>query len=132
MGAVSDSDYMIRSGILQEQKAYVPLHDKHSKEIRWVNILDKGYRIVSAAWRTGEQFVLQPAFAKSDRKFNTVKTIKSCAVASDRGGNERAVRIAKMSGFLKEGLRHNQTLDRLSDACLAWSFQANFMYKPVL
>lgn len=132
MGAVSDSDYMTRSGILEAQKNYITLHDKNSEEISWINILDKGYRIVSAAWRTGEQFVLQPAFAKSDRKFTTIETIRSSTVASDRGGNERAVRIAKICGFLKDGLHQNQSPDRLSDVWLAWSFQANFIYKPVL
>lgn len=132
MGAVSDSDYMIRSGILQLQQQYVPLYDEEYINIPFVNILDKGYRIVSAAWRTGGQFVLQPSFAKSDHKFTSLDVIRSAAVASDRGGNERAVRIAKMCGSIKNGLHGNGSPTRLCDLWLGWSFMSNFMFKKVL
>ena len=130
-GGVSDSDYMIRSGVLEQQKLFV-LNDRTNNNIPFLNILDRGYRIISAAWRTGGQFVLQPAFAKSDQKFNTLDVIRSAAVASDRGGNERAVRIAKMCGSLKNGLHSNGSADRLCDLWLVWSFQSNFMFKKVL
>lgn len=132
MGGVSDSDYMIRSGILKQQHDFVIKYDTTNKDIPFLNILDKGYRIISAAWRTGGQFVLQPAFAKSDKKFDTLDVIRSAAVASDRGGNERAVRIAKMCGSLKNGLHGNGSADRLCDLWLVWSFQSNFMFKKVL
>ena len=132
MGGVSDSEYMIRSGILKQQQLFVKDYDPDNKDIPFLNILDRGYRIISAAWRTGGQFVLQPAFAKSDKKFNTLEVIRSASVASDRGGNERAVRIAKMCGSLKNGLQGNGSPERLCDLWLAWSFQANFMFKKVL
>jgi hypothetical protein len=61
-----------------------------------VNVLGKGYRVVEAAWRAGRQLVLQPSFARSDNKFTTQETIRSAVVASDWGGDERAVPLAKM------------------------------------
>ena len=131
-GAVSDSDYFVRSGILQQQIEYVTTYDKEYKDINWINILDKGYRVTSAAWRTGKQFVLQPSFAKADQKFSSLETLRSAAIASDRGANERAVRLAKMSGQIHNGVTGSQSLERLSDLWLTWSFQCNFIYKPVL
>ena len=85
-----------------------------------------------AAWRAGKQLFLQPAFVRSDRKFNTREVNRSSTVASDRSGNERAVNVAKRAGVLKRGLRPNESPEVIADAWLAWGFQANFMYKPVL
>jgi hypothetical protein len=132
MGAVSDSEYFVRSGLLKTQTQFIEDCDATKKDHQWLNILDKGYRVTTAAWRNGKQFILQPAFAKSDRKFKGVETIRSAAVASDRGANERAVRIAKLSGYIKAGLGVNERVERYADAWLVWSFQTNFMYEPVL
>lgn len=131
VGAVTDSDYFERSGILTQQKNYIPMYDSENKHINWMNILDKGYRVTSAAWRAGGQFILQPSFAKSDKKFSTLETLRSAAIAADRAANERAVRLSKMSGQLKAGITGNKSLERLSDVWLTWSFQCNFLYKPV-
>ena len=57
---------------------------------------------------------------------------RSSTVASDRSGNERAVNVAKRAGVLKRGLRPNESSDVIADVWIAWGFQANFMYKPVL
>jgi hypothetical protein len=56
----------------------------------------------------------------------------SASVAADRSGNERAVNVVKRSGFLKRGLRPAQSPAQIDDVWKAWSFQANFMFKPVL
>jgi hypothetical protein len=85
-----------------------------------------------AAWRAEKQLFLQPAFARSDRKCNTREVNRSSTVASDRSGNERAGNVAKRAGVLKRGLRPNDSHDVIADVWIAWGFQANFMYKPVL
>jgi hypothetical protein len=100
--------------------------------IPFLNIVDKGYRCIMAAWRARKQLFLQPAFARSDRKFNSFEGNRSASVATDRSGNERAVNVAKRAGVLKRGLRSNEDADLIADVWLAWAFQVNFMYKPVL
>jgi len=100
--------------------------------IPFTNVTDKGYRCVAAAWRHGRQFLLQPQFAKSDKQFTTTHIISSAAIASDRGGNEHAVRVCKEAGVLKQGLYKAGSMETLCDMWLAWSFQANFMFGPVL
>ena len=42
MGAVSDSEYFVKSGILQQQQTFLDSQDTDSKEYQWINILDKG------------------------------------------------------------------------------------------
>jgi hypothetical protein len=103
------------------------------KRIPFTNIVDKGYRrCIMAAWRAGKQLFLQPAFARSDRKFNTREVNRSSTVAPDRFGNERAVNVAKRAEILNRGLRPNENSDFIADFWIAWGFQANFMFKPVL
>ena len=75
--------------------------ERFDKGIPFTNIVDKGYRCIMAAWRVGKQLFLQPAFARSDRKFNTREVNRSSTVASDRSGNERAINVAKRAGVLK-------------------------------
>jgi hypothetical protein len=58
--------------------------------------------------------------------------VSSAAIAADRSGNERAVKRCKMSGYLKRGLHERQDINVFADVWLAWPFQVNFMYKPVL
>ena len=65
------------------------------------------------------------------RKFSTKETLRAASVAADRSGNERAVRVAKMSAYIKRGTALHKNVDRLCDVWLAWSWQANFMFKPV-
>ena len=127
-GAISDTDYLSKTGIFEIQQRF----QEKDGGVKFTNILDKGYRVTQAAWRMG-QFVLQPIFAKSDRKFTTADILKSASVATDRSGNERAVRVSKMSSYIKRGTEgsHNKDLPRLCDIWLAWSFQANFMFKPI-
>uniref|UniRef100_A0A7S1UPM4 DDE Tnp4 domain-containing protein n=1 Tax=Grammatophora oceanica TaxID=210454 RepID=A0A7S1UPM4_9STRA len=82
MGAVSDTYYIMKSGILGSQKDFALLD--LSSDVPFTNILDKGYRCSVAAWRLG-QFVLQPSFAKSDQQFTTNHLLSSAAIATDRG-----------------------------------------------
>ena len=128
-GAISDTDYLDQSLILDEQKVF----QENDGGVPFYNILDRGYRSTQAAWRRG-QFVLQPTFVKSDRKFNTEETIQSSRIAADRSGNERAVRLCKTCNFLRnaeKGFKMKE-VNRLCDVWLAHSFQINFMYKSVM
>ena len=132
LGAVSDTDYFEQAGILEAQEAFQRHVDVDDNVIPFTNIMDKGYRSILAAWRAGDQLLLQPFFAKSDRKFTSKEVLLSAAVATDRSGNERAVRAMKRSGFIRRGIHQKQKLDQFADFWLAWGFQVNFMYKPVL
>jgi hypothetical protein len=66
-----------------------------------------------AAISAGGQLILQPAFATSDRKFNTQEIVSSAAIAADCSGNERAIKRCKMSGYLKRGLHEHQDINVL-------------------
>jgi hypothetical protein len=84
-------------------------------------------------WRKGRQLVAQPIYAKSDERFKGSDTIISASIASDRGGNERGVNISKRSGVIKRGFMNpNMDAQMFQDIWIMWSYQANFMYEPVL
>ena len=101
-GAVSDSEYFEKSGILEMQAEFVA-NDSSNSDIQFTNILDKGYHAVLAAWRVSKQLILQPAYKKSERKFTSAEVLLSAAVAADRSGNERAVNVAKRCFILGKG-----------------------------
>ena len=75
--------------------------------------------------------MLQLKFAKNEERFSTSETLLTENVATDRAGNERAVRYAKHSDYISIGLLSNESVETLCDVWLAWSFQTNFMYKSV-
>ena len=133
-GCVSDTKYQEESGIfkMQEEFAKTDPVGPDGENLPFTNIFDKGYRNRLAAWQSGHQLTLQPEFAKSDQKFGRNSTLTSARIASDRAANERAVRLTKMSGYVKSGLSERQSFVRLADAWLAWGFQINFMYEEVL
>lgn len=132
-GAVTDSDYFSRSGILPLQEEFLRLYDPEHLQNTWINILDRGYKVVGECYARGKQHCLQPTFSRaSEPKFSADDTQLTAAVASDRGANERAVKMAKLSKFVSDGYRHTVSVDQLCDTWLAWGFQVNFMYKPVL
>ena len=54
------------------------------------------------------------------------------AVASDRSANEQAVKWLKMSSMIARGIHGSQDLAQFADIWIAWGFQCNFMFKPVL
>ena len=84
LGAMSDTEYFERSSILESQKEFQEKFDLLSVLLSFTNILDKGYCSVLAAWRASGQLLLQPFFAKSDRKFMSKEVLLSAAVATDR------------------------------------------------
>jgi hypothetical protein len=131
-GAISDSLYVEKTGILKEQQKFAEDDLVNGEYIPFTNILDKGYRIIRLAWEAGRQTVVQPAFAASDRQFHTNEMLESASVAADRSGNERAVKNSKASGFIKRGLKPNASPARFNNVWLAWSFQANFMFAAVV
>ena len=128
-GGMSDSKYLNETGILENQKRI----QEDMGDVQIINVLDRGYRSTKAAWRNG-QFVLQPTFAHSDKKFLAKGTLQSASIASDRSGNECAVKVCKSSSYLKTGIRGNkdEDVERMCDIWLTYSFQANFMYESVM
>ena len=131
-GCVSDTKYQEDSGIFQMQREFAEVDEVDGENLPFTNVFDKGYRNRLAAWQHGKQLTLQPEFARSDRKFGRNRTLTSARIAADRAGNERAVRLTKMSGYVGRGLENRQAFARLADAWLAWGFQINFMYDEVV
>ena len=126
-GDMSDSDYLNKTEILELQKFF----QEKDGGIPFLNILDRGYRSTRAAWAK-KQLILQPTFAQSDQKFSDVDVLRSASVAADRSGNERAVRVTKMSSYVKRGTTQHKDIVRLCDVWLAWGWQANFMFKSIV
>ena len=89
-GAVSDSDYNRREGYLERQRLFAN-DDKVELEkgsgdfnvLPFTNIYDKGYQAKMVAWRCGQQLVLQPEWAESDKQFRRDQTLLSASVATD-------------------------------------------------
>lgn len=132
-GATSDSFYMENTNeILERQQIFAENDLVDGKVIPFTMILDKGYRIVRAAFKHGKQECIQPMFAESDTTFTSGDMNYSATVASDRSGNERGVKLSKLSGAVKKGLNPRASPIRLNNIWEAWSFQTNFMYAPVL
>ena len=72
--------------------------------------------MIAFAHGAGKQLVLKPAFTESDKHFNRNQTELSASVATDRGGNERAINVAKQSWFVKWGFRPNSDPKQMNDA----------------
>jgi hypothetical protein len=135
-GRITDTDYTKREGYLRRQREFQE-RDKVEKDgvetvLPFLNVHDKGFRVNTAAWSEGCQQVLQPDFAKSDRRFSWIQTISSASVASDRGANERTVNVSKRAGYIKRGFRPNMCPINFHKAWKTSAFKGNFMYKPVL
>ena len=58
--------------------------------------------------------------------------MSSASTATDKSGNERAANVQKRAGYIQKGICSKSNLKRADDVWIAWSFQANFMFKPVL
>lgn len=100
--------------------------------IPFLNILDKGYRVTAYAFRSGKQLVLQPHFTNAMKNFSTKETLGTAEVASNRSGNERGVNRMKSSKYISNGIRKGGSFVRMNKVWLAYGFQVNFMYAPVL
>ena len=129
---MSDSDYNQREGYLLRQKLFAESDLVGGLYITFTNIYDKGYLAKKVAWRTGNQLVVQPEWAESDKKFGRKKTMLSASVATDRSGNERAVNVCKRAWFVSRGFQQCMTGECMNDAWTIWAFQYNFMFDPVL
>ena len=132
-GNVCDSDYQSNGNIIMEQKVFACNDRKEKEDINpFYMLLDKGYRITELAFREGYgQITMQPDFAKADEKFKRHQVLTSSTVASDRSGNERAVRLSKQCGLINRGMHPRTSFVRIDNEWLVWSFQCNFMYKNV-
>ena len=131
-GAVGDSDYHSDAGYLEEQRKFQESDLVDGQVIRFLNLLDRGFKRKMASWKSGRQVALQPPSAKSDRRFTGRQTIFAGSVAHDKGRNERAVRVCKRCGLAKRGFLPGMCATRLNNVWRAFGFRANFMYEPVL
>ena len=125
--AMSDSDYLNKTDILDQQQWF----QESDGGVKFLNKLDHGYHSTKAAWASG-QLILQPTFAKSDKQFSTMDLIRSTSVAAECSGKEHAVRVTKMSAYVKWGTQSHKNIEQLSDVWETWSYCSNFMFKPVL
>lgn len=129
-GGIGDTEYVTLAEVLKLQRDFAKW-DQSSSET-FLNIFDKGYRCTLEASQMGQR-CLQPTFAQSDQQFSREATLISAAIAVVRSSNERAVNRMKLSWKIRDGAtnaRCNMTV--LADIWLAWGFQVNFMYSPVL
>jgi hypothetical protein len=133
-GGVSDTHYMQHSEVFKSFNEYLltsPFEDDATRDIHFTLMLDRGYRVTIKAHNEGGHYVLQPIFSDVDRQFTTEETHISSTVATDRSGNERAVKYLKHSDHITKGLRGNACSNRLSNTGLGWGYQVNFMYLSV-
>ncbi len=129
-GAISDTSYVKTVNIFELQNMFAK-NDLTSPN-PFLNVFDKGYRLVSEAEQNGKQTCIQPTFVNSDQRFSTVDVLSSAAVAAVRSGNERAVRQVKLSWMIKRGCAYGgYEFNTIADIWLAWGYQLNFMYDAV-
>lgn len=132
VGATSNSHYLKHTKTFEKQQRFAKEDKVDGKEIPFSVMLDKGYHVNLPAFRADKQQVMQPTFAKSDKKFTGQETIYSASIASHRGANERGVNRSKLCGYLRRGLHPNGNPSLLDDVWLSWWFTVNFLYKSVL
>jgi hypothetical protein len=131
MGAVTDTEYMLRGNVFELQDEFLKLRDSASNHVPWLNIFDNGYRNLGAkAKDKGRQKIVQPAFSAADRRFSGYDVLRSAACAAVRAGNERAVHIVKQSKFISSGLKANESCERICNVWLCFRFQSNFRHRP--
>lgn len=131
-GGASDTLYLTRSGILEAQEEFQNKDLHNGEVVPFLNVLDRGYRCTSQAWRAGKQMTLQPHFTNATRDFSTKEKLSSGDTASSRSGNERAVSRVKTSGYIRDGVEKAHKFDRFNRVWCAYAFQVNFMFEPVL
>ena len=129
---MSDLDYHNRSGYLQAQREFQETDLVDGEVVPFTNIMDRGYRVTMSSWTEGRQLTHQPPSAKSDERFRGRQTIVAGKVAKDRSANERGVKVSKRTGLVKRGFQPGMSGKRFNYAWLTWTFQSNFMYRPVL
>jgi hypothetical protein len=60
-GGVCDSEYLLKSGILNSQQSYLTT-DKENQNTPWTMVLDRGYQVSTQAFAQGQHKVVQPPF----------------------------------------------------------------------
>jgi hypothetical protein len=125
--AATDSDYFIKSKILEQQQHFIEQHNNIHENVVWTNILDRGFKVAKEALETSGQQVLQPMNSTTGRSFTTTETLFLSSIATIPAGNERTVRAMKCNGYLSNGLRSNESVVRLSDVWLVYGFMTNFL-----
>jgi hypothetical protein len=100
--------------IFKRQYDFAKIDLVDNEILPFTNILDKGYRVNLPAWRAGRQEVIQPIFAKSDRKYSGVDTIHTVDVATTRSGNKRSVNLCKQAGYIQWGLHSHSKASMMS------------------
>ena len=132
-GGVSDSEYCTKSnkGILLRQKEFQDKDLVNGVVKEFHNILEKGYMLIQAIYRYCQK-VIQPIFSPMGFGFKGIEGLYIAEVASDRSGNQRAVKCVKQSNFITDGLHSNQSFSRMNKVWKAFAFQCNFMFQPVL
>ena len=131
-GGISDSLYQMKTNIFKKQNEFSKNDLVNGEKIPFTNIFDKGYRLTLLACQEGKQLTQQPVFARSDEKFTGKETLRSGSLASDRSGNERAVKVSKRAGYIQRGIESQECPIRMDNVWKAWSFQTNFMYKSIV
>ena len=122
MGAVSDSQYQVLTGIFKVQDDFIKKDLVNNTHLPFTNILDKGYCLLLVAWREDRKFVCQPVFAKSNCIFTAEEILFSALFAADRSGNKHTVNVCKHTGFIQRGLTAKGFPIIMANAWLAWSF----------
>ena len=84
--------------------------------IKFLYILDKGYRGNMASLQSGHGVALQPPLTKCDCRFSGKQPIFVDRAAHDGGGNERAVRVCMQHGLSKWGFFPGMSSTRLTNA----------------
>ena len=85
-GGIGDSEYVEKSRILQIQNKFATNDpERDGNIVPFLNVFEKGYRVLLECHKEGEQLCWQPVFRKSDERY------------SSRSGNERSVKHVKHS-----------------------------------
>lgn len=130
--AASDTYYQTECGVFSDQESFQNEDLIEGKVLPFLNVLDKGYRVTAHAFRAGGQLVQQPHFTNAMQDFSTEETLGTAEVASNRSGNERAVNRIKTSKYISNGIEKGGSFVRMNKVWLAYGFQVNFMFAPVL
>ena len=129
---ISDSQYQEDSRIFNEQDKFCEKDLVNGEKVPCSNVMDKGYRCGLKAHRTGKQKIHQPTFKRSGKLFSANDTIESAHTATNRSGNKSAIYNEKDSGYIQQVLTKTSSVSIINDVWMAWGFQDNFMYQPIL
>jgi DDE superfamily endonuclease len=127
-GSISDTVYMIVSGLLAEQERLA--NDDGGPAV--TNMTDKGFRPWAACAAAGGQGLVTPVFMTKSKNgmFDPLEGIQTTSVAKDRAQNERGVRRMKQLGFLKSPVPLSSDFRLVNTIWSNIAFRTNFMNGP--